>query len=185
MHHCDQSLVTTLIDWTIDARDAIAQRIHDAESQAATAQTADSHPANNPSASLWPEGTVYPFTSTAFLVLPTPVPVEDIFASPWILSAIRMGSRTILSLETLPATLMLFLNLQFLIPHSWFVLSVFLLVFLLVLLSVFLSRSILLRQGYTTVFGIPISGRRRLFWAMIQFPQKTWVRSRCVLDFIY
>lgn len=96
-----------------------------------------------------------PFTSSAFAVLPTPLPVEDIFFDKWFLSAIRVVIGSIVT----------YISLAWI--FEWYLFSL--------VIVTFLVRGVLVKAGYKTVFGIPVPTKKRLLWALVTWVQKSWV----------
>lgn len=97
-----------------------------------------------------------PFTSSAFDLLPKPIPVEDIFWDVWSLKATRVLHRGLILSSSL---LFLLYNIY---PA-----------FLLVTLTL-IFRYVLLTAGFKAVFGIPIQSKTVLLWALFFWPQKSW-----------
>lgn len=96
-----------------------------------------------------------PFTSSAFAVLPTPLPVEDIFFDKWLLSAIRVVGGSIAT----------YISLAWI--FEWYLVTL--------VIFTFLVRGVLVRTGYKMVFGIPVPTKKRLLWALVTWVQKSWV----------
>lgn len=98
------------------------------------------------------------FTSSAFLMLPTPLPVEDIFFNGWSISAIRVSVRIIV---TCLALICISQSPGFLLV-SWTLIS-----------SI---RFGLENVKLKTVFGIPIPAMNRWRWAAFPWLLEFWVR---------
>ena len=106
-----------------------------------------------------------PFSSTAFDRLPQPVPVGDIFFGSWWL---------ILALRTATRPVVIFYSYSLMCSSLLYSSIIF-----LEILAIYLVRWMLLRTGRdsTPFFGVPIPGKRRLFWAQCRLYQKLWVPS--------
>ncbi|MCJ1379997.1 hypothetical protein MMC17_003100 [Xylographa soralifera] len=99
-----------------------------------------------------------PFTSSAFTVLPAPLPVEDVFVlQAWPISAIRATLRSLV---------------LWVLIVTWYYYGMQLGIFILV---VFGSRYLLLKTGVETIAGVPIPGTKQLASAISRWPQKIWV----------
>lgn len=105
------------------------------------------------------------FTSSAFGVLPMPLPVEDVFFNVWLLSATRVVVRSIVICVSL----------------SW-VLTIWQTYVLMTLVLV--VRYGLVKAGYKTVFGIPVQPIKHLLLALLSWVQKCWehIAARFLLD---
>ena len=109
-----------------------------------------------------------PFSSTAFDQLPQPVPVVDIFfGSWWFVLALRTATRPVVIYFSL----------------IWMWTSIFFGFACLVALAIYLFRWVLLRAGRDTVplLGVPIPGKRQLFWVLFGWIQKIWVSPPALL----
>lgn len=92
-----------------------------------------------------------PFTSSAFLVLPTPLPVEDVFFGEWWLSALRVVVRSLIFCFTLAGILEIYIRI------------------FVYLIAIFVDLLGL-------VFQIPISLEKRVLGHFYLGLQKFWVR---------
>ena len=102
-----------------------------------------------------------PFSSSAFRRLPTPLPVEDVFFSPWPLSAIRVMVRSLVIYLSISWTL------------NWFG-------FFIVVINFFVCNA-LIKAGRTSLFNFPLPTNSQLFWALLSWIQKLWV---CLRGFV-
>ena len=112
-----------------------------------------------------------PFSSSVFDQLPEPIPVVDIFVGSWWL---------ILALRTATRPVVIYCSVSWmwgsLIPFSSGS---------LVILAIYLLRWAALVVGIDTIpifGGIPIPGKRQLFWALFHWVQKFWVSPACASE---
>lgn len=115
-----------------------------------SSQTGNTPPAVNPQQT----GEVpqlSPFTSSAFLVLPTPLPVEDVFFGEWWLLALRVVIRSLIFCYALATILQAYIGV-----------FVFLITIFIYLLGL--------------VFQIPILLQKHMLWHLFSVLQKFWVR---------
>ena len=126
-------------------------------------------PVNEPPAAATESQHHSQFSSTAFDRLPQPVPVVDIFfGSWWPTLALRIATRPVL----------IYLSsfwLLSLIPSS-FVFEV--------VLTIYILRWVALSMGIDTIpsMGIPIPGKRQIFWVLFRWVQKFWVSPACASE---
>ena len=100
-----------------------------------------------------------PFTSSAFAVLPTPLPVKDVFVLPaWPLTTIRVVTRG--------------LNLWLIMASVYDTSGMILFFPVLCLLSL---RYFLPKMGVEGIAGVRIPGFKEPASGVFRWPQKTWV----------
>ena len=123
-------------------------------------------PLNGPPAEATKSQLHSPFSSTAFDQLAQPIPVVDIFFGSWWLA---------LALRTATRPVIIYFS------FFWIWSSILYGVVWTVVLAIYLSRWILLRAGRDTIplLGVPIPGKRQLFWVLFCLIQKFWV-SPCL-----
>ena len=106
-----------------------------------------------------------PFSSTAFDQLPQPIPVVDIFFGSWWL---------ILALRTATRPVVIYLSVFWLWTASPIVPGS-------LAIAIYVLRWAVLIVGRDTIpiLGVPIPGKRQLFWALFRWIQKFWVSPAC------
>ena len=106
-----------------------------------------------------------PFSSTAFDQLPQPIPVVDIFfGSWWLILALRTATRL---LDMYFSWYWLWTSIPF-VSGSLVILAIS---------AIYGLRWAVLLVGRDTIpiLGVPIPGKRQLFWALFCLTQKFWV----------
>ena len=132
-------------------------------------------PLNEPPAAATKSQHHSPFSSTAFDQLPQPVPVVDIFfGSWWLILALRTATRPVVIFFSYIWVWTLYLDYTSLMP----------LTIHLSIPVIYLLRWVVLKAGRDTVpiFGVPIPGKRQLFWALFRWIQKIWVYPACASE---
>ena len=126
-------------------------------------------PLNEPPAAATQSEHHSPFSSTAFDQLPKPVPVVNIFFGSWWL---------ILALRTVTRPVVIYCSFFWVWSSIAFGFS------FLVILAIFILRWAVLVIGVDTIpiLGIPIPGKRQLFWALFRWIQKFWVSPPCASE---
>ena len=126
-------------------------------------------PLDGPSAAATKSQHHSPFSSTAFDQLPQPVPVVDIFfGSWWLILALRTATRPVVIYYS----------------FTWLQESITFGAGSLVMMAMYLLRWAVLKVGRDTIpiLGVPVPGKRQLFWALFHWIQKSWVSSACASE---
>ena len=143
--------------------------LHVGESSCEEHAEAGAIPVNEPPAAATESQHKSPFSSTAFDRLPQPVPVENIFfGSWWPTLALRIATRPVV----------IYLS------SFWLLSSIPFSSASLVILAIYILRWAVLMIGIDTIpiLGIPIPGKRQLFWALFRWIQKFWVSPACASE---